>query len=269
VRSSNPVLSRLTPETRAGSPLPAGYGQGSTAYPQESAVLTATTDRMTVDDVVVKTAGVLALVGVSGGLAWAAADAGILPAGAWIGAVIVGLILGLVIAFQRMANPALVVVYSVVEGVFLGLVSRAFESAFSGIVVQAVLGTFGVFFVMAFLYKSRVIRATPKFVRIVTGAVIGLVVVMLGNLVLSLFDVTTGLRGNGDGSVSWIAIAFSLVCIVVASLTFVLDFAQIEQAVQAGMPKRYAWTCAFGILVGLVWLYLEILRLLSYLRGDD
>lgn len=274
VRSSNPVLSRLTPETRAGSPLPAGYGQGTTAYPPQSAVVTtAATDRMTVDDVVVRTAGVLTLTGLSAAAAWAAADAGIIPArltgAVWIGAAMVGLVLGLVISFMRMANPALVVAYAVVEGVFLGMVSRAFESFYSGIVIQAVIGTFGVFFLMAFLYKSRVLRATPKFVKIVTGAVVGLFAAMLINFVLSFFGITTGLRGNADGSAGWLAIGFSLVCIVVAALTFVLDFDQIEQAVAAGMPKRYAWICAFGILVGLIWLYLEILRLLSYLRGED
>ena len=117
---------------------------------------------------------------------------------------------------------------------------------------------------MALLYKSRVIRATPRFTRIVIGAVVGLFALMLVNFVLSLFGVSTGLREGGT-----IGIIFSLVCIVVAALTFVLDFDQVEEGVRQGLPQRYAWSCAFGILVGLIWLYLEILRLLSYLRGDD
>jgi uncharacterized YccA/Bax inhibitor family protein len=96
------------------------------------------------------------------------------------------------------------------------------------------------------------------------GAIGGLFMVMLLNFVLSLFGVHTGLRGGGA-----LSIGFSLVCIVVAALSFVLDFDQIEQGVRAGLPQRYSWTCAFGILVGLIWLYLEILRLLSYLQGGS
>jgi uncharacterized YccA/Bax inhibitor family protein len=176
----------------------------------------------------------------------------------------VGLVLGLVIAFMQVTNPILIGAYAVVEGVFLGLVSEFYEYLYDGIVVQAAAGTFGIFFVMAMLYKAQVLRATPRFTKFVVGAVVGIFAVILVNLVLSLFGINTGLR---DGSP--LAIGFSIVIIIVASLTFILDFAQVEEGVRAGMPKRYAWACAFGILVGLIWLYLEILRLLSYLRGGD
>jgi uncharacterized YccA/Bax inhibitor family protein len=94
--------------------------------------------------------------------------------------------------------------------------------------------------------------------------VVGVLALMLLNLLLGVFGVNLGLRDGGP-----LAIVFSLVVIGVASLTFILDFAQVEEGVQAGMPRKFAWACAFGILVGLIWLYLEILRLLSYLRGDD
>ncbi len=116
---------------------------------------------------------------------------------------------------------------------------------------------------MAILYRARVIRATPKFARIMIAVMTGLFAVMMINLVLALFGVNTGLR---DGSP--LAIGFSLVCIVVASLSFVLNFGEIEESVRMGLPQKYAWTAAFGILVGLVWLYLEILRLLSFLQDD-
>jgi uncharacterized YccA/Bax inhibitor family protein len=165
-----------------------------------------------------------------------------------------------------MANPALVVTYAVVEGAFVGMVSKFF-AAFAGtqgIILQAVVATFGVFFLMAFLYKSRVIRATPRFTRGLIAVIAGLFAVMLINLVLALFGVDTGLRSNGP-----LGIIFSLVCIVVAALSFILDFDQIEQGIRLGLPKRYSWTAAFGILVGLIWLYLEILRLLSFLQGRD
>ena len=87
---------------------------------------------------------------------------------------------------------------------------------------------------------------------------------MLINWVLSLFGVNTGLRDNGA-----LGIVFSIVCIVVASLSFILSFNEVEQGVRMGLPQRYSWTAAFGILVSLIWLYLEVLRLISYLQGDD
>lgn len=183
---------------------------------------------------------------------------------AWIGALVVTLVLGLIISFSRMANPALVVTYAVVEGVLVGMVSKAFETAYQGIVLQAVIATFGVFFVMAMLYKARVIRATPAFVKGMVAVMAGLFAVMLINLVLALFGVNTHLR-DGSG----LAIIFSLVCIVVAALSFVLSFKEVEDGVRMGLPQRYSWVAAFGILVSLVWLYFEILRLLSYFQGDD
>jgi uncharacterized YccA/Bax inhibitor family protein len=182
----------------------------------------------------------------------------------WSGGALIGLVLGLIISFSRTANPALVVAYSIVEGVFLGAVSKTYESFYDGIVLQAVTATFGVFFLMAILYKVRAIRATPRFIRGVVAAMIGLFAVMMINLVLALFDVNTGLR---DGSP--LAIGFSLVCIVVASLSFVLSFHEVEEGVRMGLPQRYSWVAAFGILVSLVWLYLEMLRLISYFQGDD
>jgi uncharacterized YccA/Bax inhibitor family protein len=173
-------------------------------------------------------------------------------------------VLGLIISFSRIANPALVMTYAVVEGAFVGLVSKLFESFYNGIVLQAVVATFGVFFLMAVLYKARVIRATPKFVRGMIAVMAGLFAVILINFVLALFGVNTGLRDGGA-----LAIGFSLVCIVVASLSFILSFNEVEEGVRMGLPQRYSWTAAFGILVSLIWLYLEVLRLLSYFQGDD
>lgn len=278
MKTSNPVLARLGQaaerERAAGYAQPGPYGQPG--YPQQYApyqqqypagvgypAAPPTVTPMTLDDVVVKTVMMLGLLGVSAAAAWVLVPDALAPA-AWIGAAVVGLVLGLIISFSRMANPALVVAYSIVEGVFVGMVSKAFNSLYDGIVLQAVVASFGVFFLMAIIYKARVIRATPKFARIMTAVIAGLVGVMLINLVLALFGVNTHLR---DGSP--LAIGFSLVCIVVASLSFVLNFAQIEEGVRMGLPQRYSWTAAFGIVVGLVWLYLEILRLLSYLQGDD
>ncbi|KKK06670.1 Bax inhibitor-1/YccA family protein [Micromonospora sp. HK10] len=272
MKTSNPVLSRLG--QAAGRERAAGYAQpgpyAQPGYPQQPyptgygyPAAPPTVTPMTLDDVVVKTVTLLGILGVVAAATWAVLPDQLLGL-AWIGGAVVGLVLGLIISFSRMANPALVIAYSVVEGVFLGAVSKTFNTLYDGIVLQAVVATFGVFFMMAMLYKSRVIRATPKFTKILIAMMGGLFAVMLINLVLALFGVNTHLR---DGSP--LAIGFSLVCIVVASLSFVLDFANIENGVRMGLPQRYSWTAAFGIVVGLIWLYLEVLRLLSYLQGDD
>jgi uncharacterized YccA/Bax inhibitor family protein len=266
VRSSNPVLTRLTPVAPTAYQSRAGYAPDTT-YPPAS-VTTAYADRMTVDDVVVRTVGLLALTGASGAVAWTLVPDRLLFA-AWMGAAIVGLIIGLVISFARVTNPLAIGSYAVVEGIFVGLVSKFFNAAYPGIVVQAAAGTFGVFFLMSMLYKFRVIRATPRFTRGVIAAMFGVFAIIMVNWMLSLFGVYTGLRGGADGRGGWLAIGFSLVVIVIASLTFILDFDLIEQSVRQGAPRKMAWTCAFGLLVGLIWVYLEVLRLLSYLRGRD
>jgi len=266
VKTSNPVLSRLgrAAERERSAGYGPGYGQPyptATGYPAAPPAV----QPMTIDDVVVKTVTLLGITGISAVAAWNLIPDSLLGA-AWIGAAVVGLVLGLIISFSRMANPALVITYAVVEGAFVGLVSKFYQviAGFDGIVLQAVIATFGVFFLMAFLYRAKVIRATPKFVRGMIAVMAGLFAVMLINLVLSLFSVDTGLRSNGP-----LGIIFSLVCIVVASLSFILSFNEIEEGVRMGLPQRYSWTAAFGILVSLIWLYLEILRLLSFLQGDD
>ena len=260
MRSSNPVLTRLTPETQTGYRSTTGYAQ-QTDYYSSPVVPVGGIDRMTIDDVVVRTVTLLAVTGISAFLAVYLVPARLVGP-AWIGSAMIGLVLGLIISFKRVTNPPLILAYAVVEGVFIGLVSEFFESRYPGIVVQAAAGTFGIFLIMTALYKFRVIRATPKFARGLMAAVFGIIGVIAVNWVLSLFGINTGLR-DGSG----LAIVFSIVVIVIASLTFILDFDLIEQSVQQGAPRQMAWTCAFGLLVGLIWVYLEVLRLLSYLRG--
>jgi uncharacterized YccA/Bax inhibitor family protein len=271
VKSSNPVLSRLG---QAAERERAGYGAygptgapGGQPYPTANGYPAAppAVQPMTIDDVVVKTVTLLGITGIAAIASWNLIPDSVAPV-AWLIAAMAGLALGLVISFSRMANPVLVITYAVVEGIFVGGISKAYQEVFgySGIVLQAVVATFGVFFLMAILYRARVIRATPRFTRGLIAVVGGLFALMLINLVLSLFGFNTGLRDNGP-----LGYIFSIVCIVVAALSFILDFDQIEQGVRAGLPQRYSWTCAFGILVGLIWLYLEILRLLSFLQGGS
>jgi uncharacterized YccA/Bax inhibitor family protein len=218
---------------------------------------------MTVDDVVVKTVSLLGLVLLSGVAAAVLVPDEMLGM-AWMGGAIVGLILGLVISFKRIVNPALIMTYAVVQGVFLGAVSKVYESVYDGIVLQAIIGTFAIFFVMAGLYKAKVIRATPKFARFMMGALIAALIVILVRFVMGAFFGGSALSEPGP-----LAIIVSLAIIAIGALTFILDFDMVEKAIAQGAPKQLAWLCAFGILVGLIWVYLEVLRLLSYLRGGE
>jgi len=277
VKSNNPVLGRLMERSnqhasfqRAPAQQPYGnapygstpeYGQTAPAgFAPER------TGRMTVDDVVMRTLGLLAVVGIVGGLSWALVPEDLGVSRLFLfGALGIVLVLGLIISLKGITNPPLIIAYAAVEGVLVGVISRIYEDLYAGIVLQAATATFAVFFGMAALYKFRVIRATPTFVKWVTGMTIGVVALMAVNLLLSVFNVNggtgLGLRDGGP-----IAIIFSLICIGVASMNFIVDFKMIEDGVNAGVEQRYAWLASFGILVGLIWLYLEILRLLSYLR---
>jgi uncharacterized YccA/Bax inhibitor family protein len=266
--SSNPVLGQ-DPWRRdaAATPYQGQYaqpqwqgGQFQQAPETYGAPVAAATDRMTVDDVVMKTLMLLGVVLVAGAASWILIPPILAPV-ALFGALGIGLVLGLVISFKRVTNPVAIMSYAAVEGVLLGQISKFYETQFNGIVVQAVIGTFAVFAGMAALYKFRVIRATPKFTKWLFGAMIGVLGLMAINFVLALFGVNLGLRDGGP-----LAIVFSLVCIGVAALTFIQDFAVVEEGVARGVERRFGWFASFGILVGLVWLYLEILRLLSYLR---
>lgn len=280
MRSSNPVLTRLgdaAARERGSNPYgqaPPGqnpfqqqygqYPQQYGGYPQAPA----TTGRtMSLDDVVVRTVLLLALTGITGAAAWVLVPANSPVLGlALFGSMIAGLVLGLVIAFARITNPVLISAYAVLQGVLLGVVSRFFEQRYSGIVIQAVAATFAVFFVMAALYKLRVLRATPMFTKIVLGALIGFVALSLINFVAYLVGFDMGLVDNGTGKVNPWAILFAGAGIVIGALTFILDFAAVEEGIRYGLPEKYAWYSAFGLLVGLIFLYWQILRMLSYLR---
>jgi uncharacterized YccA/Bax inhibitor family protein len=221
-----------------------------------------TPQRLTLDDVVMKTGLLLGIILLTGAFAWAA-DVG---PGLVVGAAIAGLVLALVNIFKREVSPALVVAYAAFEGVFLGAVSHAYNDAYSGIVVQAALGTAAVFGTVLLLFTSGKLRATPRFAKMVVGAFLGLFVLLIINVLVDVFD------GSGDGfglrSGGTAAILFSVAFIIAGSLTFVLDFDRARQLVDAGAAERESWRISFGLVVGLVWLYLEVLRLLSYLRND-
>ncbi|MGH3491756.1 MAG: Bax inhibitor-1/YccA family protein, partial [Sciscionella sp.] len=212
---------------------------------------------MTIDDIVLRTATTLGVAALAGavtvyfGASWLA-----LPAA------IVGLVLALVIIFARKANAPLVLLYALAEGVFLGAITGVFENLYPGIAFQAILGTVGVFAAMLVVYKTGAIRVTPRLTKWIIGATAGVLVVIVVNLILSLFGVDTGLYNGGP-----IAILFSLLVIGIAAFNLLLDFDQADRLIRAGAPAKMAWYVAFGLTVTLVWLYLEILRLLSYIYG--
>jgi uncharacterized YccA/Bax inhibitor family protein len=229
-----------------------GWGGGSGAP----------TRYMTLDDVVIRTGAMLAVIFGVGAVTWSLGPTSS-SAGGLIGlGLIGGLALGLYMAFTMKANAVTSLLYAAFEGLLLGGVSRAFEIRYPGIVIQALTGTVMVAVGMLIVYKTGAIRVTPKFTRMVIGATIGVVGLMVVNLIASLF--TDGGLGLRDGGA--IAILFSIACIAIAAFNLVIDFDMIEQGIRHGVDQKFAWYASFGIIVTLVWLYLEILRLLGYLR---
>jgi uncharacterized YccA/Bax inhibitor family protein len=216
---------------------------------------------MTLDSVVQRTAAMLGVILLAGAVAWATVPDH-LYAPVLIVALLGSLGLGLFMSFTGRVNAAGALVYSAFEGVLLGSISKAFENAYHGIVVQAVTGTVMVAGGMLFVYKIGAIRVTPRFTRIIVGATMGVFGLMIVNLVAYLF--TPGGLGLRTGGA--FAVIFSLICIVVAAMNLVLDFDMIEQGIRRGAPEKTSWYAAFGLTVTLVWLYIEILRLLGYAR---
>jgi uncharacterized YccA/Bax inhibitor family protein len=263
--SNNPVFGR-----GFGSAQQASWGAapaqqyGAPAYTDPYAApspyAATTTQYMTMDDVVTKTGLSFLVTVLAAAAAWA------MPGQAALGlalpAVLVAFVLGLVIAFKQIANPAATLAYGAIYGFALGAISEVFNDVYPGIVVQALIGTFGVFAGMLVVYKTGAIRVTPKLTRWIIGALVGVLVLVLANLVVGFFvPGGLGLRDGGP-----LAIVFSLVVIGVAAFTLLLDFDMADEAIRRGAPAKFAWYVAFGLLVTVVWLYMEILRLLSYFR---
>jgi len=183
------------------------------------------------------------------------------PPMAYVGA-IVGLIAVLVTMFKPMTSHILGPVYAVGQGLFVGALSKMFDATYSGIVLQAVGTTMAVFGVMLFLYRTRILRVTDKFRRIVIGATLGVAVFYLASFVFSMFGANVSFLSSSSG----VGILFSLFVAGLAAFNLALDFDFIERGESMGLPRRMEWFAALGLLVTLVWLYLEVLRLLAKLR---
>ncbi|AUN42860.1 Bax inhibitor-1/YccA family membrane protein [Tsukamurella tyrosinosolvens] len=305
--SSNPIFRGLTKETRQQAP--AGYQQGypqqgfgqQQGYPQgmnlgmgaagaaqgmqfqqyqqppQAPYQQGTgSGTMTIDDVVTKTGATLGVLIAFAVAAYALVAGGIVgPMPLALVGGIGGFILVMVASFGRKQdNPAIVLSYAALEGLFVGAISFVFANYMvSGIsagalIGQAVLATVGVFIGMLVVYKTGAIRVTPRFTRMLFAAMIGVIVMMLGSAVIGMFGDGPGpLRNFQENPV--IAVGFSLVVIAIAAFSFLLDFDQADQLIRAGAPSKAAWGVALGLTVTLVWLYVEILRLLSYFYSSD
>ena len=218
---------------------------------------------MTIQGTVNKTGFALLLLLIAAAWVWdqAMSGAGVPPL-VWLLGAFGGFIVGMVTIFKKEWAPVTTPVYAVLEGLILGAISSAFEKQFPGIVVPAVALTFGTLGGLLLAYKSRLIQPTENFKLGVAAATLGICLVYVVNLIMGFFGKSIPLIHQSGPA----GILFSLFIIVIAALNLVLDFDFIEQGSAQGAPKYMEWYAAFGLLVTLVWLYMEMLRLLSKLR---
>ncbi|MFV0135593.1 Bax inhibitor-1/YccA family protein [Streptomyces sp. HMX87] len=297
MRSTNPVFSRrgfsrdngyagFNTAPQAGGPAvatqanpyaqPTGNPYAQNPYAQQDLQhgappqAPATTGRMTMDDVVMRTATTLGVLVVTAALAWA-----LLPVdeanlgrsyGIAIGAAVIGMVLALVQAFKRKASPALILTYAAFEGVFLGVISNVVDTHIAdGAAMQAVIGTMAVFAGVLVAYKAGWIRVNRRFYGFVMAAALGFILLMAVNLLFAVF-------GGGDGlgfRSGTLGIIFGVVGIILGACFLALDFKQVEDGLAYGAPREEAWLAAFGLTLTLVWIYLEFLRLISILNSSD
>jgi len=246
IKTANPALNRNT-------------FQGLAGY-------AASEDAMTINGVVNKSALLLILVLLPATYVWniffrSGAPQAIMPY--MLGGMIGGLVFALITIFSKTAAPYTAPVYALLEGLVLGGLSAIFEAKYPGIVVQAVLLTFGTLFALLIAYRSGIIMATENFKLGVFAATGGIMMVYLVSFLMNMFGKSVPyIHGNGT-----VGIVFSLFVVVVAALNLVLDFDFIESGVDAGAPKYMEWYAAFGLMVTLIWLYIEILRLLVKIQS--
>jgi uncharacterized YccA/Bax inhibitor family protein len=230
----------------------------------------ADTGRMTFDDVIVKTAACLGVV-VAGAAVTMFVSMGLAALLMIVGA-LGGFVLALVNTFKKQPSPALILAYAGLEGLFLGGLTRILDAQFPGVGLQAVIGTLSVFAVTLVLFKSGKVRATPKAMRFFMIAIIGYALFSVINLVMvwtGAVQEPFGLRTSVEIFGIPLGVFIGVLAIGLAAFSLIMDFTSIEAGVRSGAPERFSWTAAFGLTVTLVWLYVEIIRLLAILRGDE
>lgn len=286
MRSSNPVLSRpdaFTPQQnqsgypqqgyqqpgQAGfqqgwqQPGQQGYQQPYPGQPYPQAPAPTAQGVMTIDDVITKTAITLGALILTAALTFM-----FMPARFLFPAVIVSALVGfvtvMVVAARRVINPGMVLVYAAIEGVFIGAISKVYESAWNGIVPAAVLATVVASAATLGAYKFFRIKVTSKFRKMVMIGTLAYAGVLLVNFVMSLFGVNF-LFGHGNMA---LLLLISALGVGLAVFNLILDFDYVEQGIAMRAPETESWRAAFGLTVTLVWLYIEMLRLLSYFRSN-
>jgi uncharacterized YccA/Bax inhibitor family protein len=272
----NPMLTAKTIE-RVQQPADAQAGWGAPTHPIPPSGDTSSpwrasgpTSTMTIQGTASATAVLLVLLSAAAVVGWQSTDIVIAPTGesfaqppGWIMlTLLAGFGVGILSAFKPLWARVLGPIYSILVGLALGAISKVYETAFDGIVLQAVMGTFAVLGVMLFLHATRILKVTDRFRRVIVYATGAIMVVYMANLVMRLFGGEMPfLHDTGP-----LGIGISLVIIVVAAFNLSLDFDFIERATAARSPKAMEWAGALGLVITLVWLYLEILRLLSKLQ---
>jgi uncharacterized YccA/Bax inhibitor family protein len=284
--ASNPAFNRLEKDAQSGY---AGFQEGAGANPGNNASYgqQAATDqfsqqqlqdmynqpsagptdtgRVTMDDVIMKTLGLFVLVLGFGAVGWVtAAQNQQLGFMLLMGGMIGTLVLGLVIAFKKTLSVPLIVGYAVLEGLFVGAVSQVFEKLYPGVVATAALATVATFTGMFLAYKFGLIKVTAKFRRIVTMMIFGYAIFAVINFLYAAFVPGSPAFGFGGGGP--LGIAISLFAVGLASVSLALDFDMIERAIATGAPQKYSWLLAHGLIVTVVWLYIEFLRLFARMR---
>lgn len=234
--------------------------------PFGAAPIPAAADAMTYDDVIMKTLFCMGVLLAGGVLGWAN------PKLALVG-VAVATVLAFVSIFKKNPSPTFILGYAGFEGLALGGVSAVFESHYEGIVIQAVLATVSVFAVTLAVFKFGKVRATPQMVKFLLIAMVGYLVYSVVNLLLVAFHVVNTPFGISSMKIPHtdipIGVVVGIVVVLMAAFNLIVDFTVIEDDVDNRAPQSEAWRNAFGLMLTIVWLYLEMLRLLALLRGDD
>ncbi len=245
-KSSNPVLSKKR-------------------FENTQILSQAHSEPMTLNGTLNKTLILFGLLLVTGTFAWNLTKAGTInPMILIFGGAIGGLILAIITVMKPEKSPITAPIYALSEGLFVGALSAKFALFYDGIVMQAIGLTLSIMLIMLALYRTGVLKATPKFKKGVFIATGGVVFFYLINLIAGFFGGGISLFNLG-----WIGIGISLVIVVIAAMNLILDFDMIEKGVETGQPKFIEWYASFGLMVTLIWLYIEILRLLALLAGRD
>ena len=246
--SHNPVMNRM---------LPAKVQQNQAEVDAQFDSIVSS-QKMTVGGTAIKIAGLFTLLLAGAFIAWNVPAVQAL----WLPSVFVAFGLAMWITFSKKIRPAAVIAYAVIEGIFIGAISFFFESQYPGIVMNAVIGTLTTAGAMFTAYSMGWVKVNARFTRVMTFALIGYAGFAVVNLLVGLFTNSSGIYGTGFG---WLA---GLVGVGLAAFTLNLDFEDISQGAAQGLPREVEWKAAFGLLVTMVWLYLEILRLLSIFNRD-